>query len=272
MLIAPIPLLVASSLLAHCAGFQLNRAKISHSLARYWSRPSWTDLIAAKNKLIATQEVLIATMDGTIKSIEEANSGLIAMKDKTIKKMEEALTNKDRQLAELVEAYDARAFQLQRDLDASRGDVDTRDLLEASIKEINEAASVEQIPTTGIMDVYIDCPGLSAYLNVAATDNHEDSSHVLLEASKYISQYFHSLHPQGRNASSAPPTAMFDMTERSTRIAVAALLRFSGRNIALYDYMGTQNSRRDPILLRPVPHSRCASTAAEITLQPPTRI
>lgn len=279
------------SLVATCNSFRPNHvSKTSTVVARYfWRRtgptgPSWADLIKAKDETIEKLEETIEKFETTIKkfetTIEKIVAGkdeTIAGKDETIKKMEETIIAKTELMAASLTAHEAREFQLKRELDIVRGVGDARSLLEACIRDLYATFPSGKYTTVTkmferILNTTDGCSGLTAYLKVAATDNQEDSGNLLKDAGKLWSVYSSPAHSQGPNGCVTLPTAMFATSGRATMIALAAILRFSGRNISLYNDILGQGSVSSGILLRPVPLSKCSATEAEILLLSPTVI
>lgn len=239
-------------LAANC--FNTRSSQVSKRPKKYDpAGPSWADLIASKDETIAGRDQTIAGRDLTI-----------AGKDETIEQM------KGRLIAS-IKAYEAEKFQLQRELDVSRGITNARALVEAAIRDIYKGTSTQT--TTMCRNLFDEthpgCSGLKAYLTVAAIDNQENPNNLFEDAGKLWSLFSSPAHSQGPNANSMFPTALFTTNGRSTMIAFAAVLRFSGRNIKLYDDTSGLNSG---VVLRPIPLLKCEATVADVNLLPPSSL
>ena len=110
------------------------------------------------------------------------------------------------------------------------------------------------------------CPGLVAYLRRAAADNGVPEREMLTQAGRLyevLSERLHSDAASGAGTTTLP-VEMFERSGRATMVALAAFVRFTGRDIALYNANGSMASLR----LRLPPPAACTATAEALATAP----
>ena len=155
---------------------------------------------------------------------------------------------------------------LQHKLDLSVGAVRARSLYNACIRDIakrvadkdklqkaRSASSVEAMLLNGP-----SCPALCAYIDAVARANNLDPKEVQQQSRGMYGSLSDPLHSE-QSMEQQLPTALFDRDRGEEALAAfAAVVRFSGRNPALY----AQSGRR-VVLLLPTPPRSCTATAEE---------
>ena len=114
-----------------------------------------------------------------------------------------------------------------------------------------------------LLSLQSPCPGLQAYLTVAAEDNGLQPEQVLRHAKAMYVAMSQPLHAEdvGSTALVQLPADLFELMGKPTVVAYAALLRFSGRSLRLYL---ADDSSAPPVLLRPPPVLGCSATAESV--------
>ena len=101
-------------------------------------------------------------------------------------------------------------------------------------------------------------------LRVAAGDNSLKEGDLLKQAQELFGALSGSLHAEESGGTTSAPAALFDPHGRTKMVAMAAIARFTGRNLALY---GATRDSPVPIKLRvlsPLQRASCALSVEEV--------
>jgi hypothetical protein len=162
---------------------------------------------------------------------------------------ERELAGKDERLEDLRKAHAAALAVAAHDVDVSRGLLNVRGLFEACVEDAWRAAAPRVNPEERYATVSDKlrlllrgdaCPGLVAYLKVAAEDNGAPEGDLLRQAGRLYEVLSERLHSDAASSvgTTELPAAIFDRSGRNTMIALAAFARFTGRDLALYSFVG----------------------------------
>ena len=104
------------------------------------------------------------------------------------------------------------------------------------------------------------CPGFVEYLRRAAADNGVPERDMLTQAGRLYDALSERLHSDAATGAGTTrlPAEVFERSGRTTMVALAAVVRFSGRDIALYDATGDAQPLR--LRLPPRAAAACAAT------------
>jgi hypothetical protein len=212
--------------------------------------------IAEKDKVIADKDKVIADKDSELVN-------RIAGKDEVIASCKEVF-------AQAVEAHAKEAEKLRYDADLALGRVSVRAVLEACIEDVakSHGGSLSGAPRSQQLQRLVakgGCEGLQSYLRVAAFDNNLKEDDLLKQAPALYGALSGSLHAEGTGGTTSAPAALFDPHGRTKMVAMAAIARFTGRNLNLY--AAARDPRLPPIKLRvlsPLQRSNCALTVDEV--------
>ena len=164
---------------------------------------------------------------------------------------QDGLRAADERVKELKASTAARVASVLYDLDVARGLLGARPLLEQSFLELRRGTAqggdgMRSGGSKGAMSQILDemlpskagvassCPGLIAYLTVAATDNGKNPEQVLRSAKElypYLSKLLHST-PVGMPE--PLPEDVFTGWGDESRLAFAAVVTLSGRRMSFY--------------------------------------
>ena len=182
---------------------------------------------------------------------------------------ERELAGKDERLEDLRKAHAAALAVAAHDVDVSRGLLNVRGLFEACVEDAWRAAAPRVNPKERYATVSDKlrlllrgdaCPGLVAYLKVAAEDNGAPEGDLLRQAGRLYEVLSERLHSDAASGAGTTrlPAEVFERSGRTTMVALAAVVRFSGRDIALYDAAGDAQPLR--LRLPPPAAAACAAT------------
>ena len=146
-------------------------------------------------------------------------------------------------------AHAAALAVAAHDVDVSRGLLNVRGLFETCVEDAWRAAAPRVNPKERYATVSDKlrlllrgdaCPGLVAYLKVAAEDNGAPEGDLLRQAGRLYEVLSERLHSDAASSvgTTELPAAIFDRSGRNTMIALAAFARFTGRDLALYSFVG----------------------------------
>jgi hypothetical protein len=201
---------------------------------------------------------------GIYASIPEPWRTLLDEKDARLHEKNDMIKEKNERLVERDAAFAReRALLLDKiahsleDADIAAGAVNARAKLEQAIKGIwnlpSRRASKAQTITARSKALLDDgsagaCPGLVAYLRVAAEDNDEPVEAVLKCARVVYELLSSRLHANSADGDSVLPDRIFDSLAggRPLIVAYSAMLKFSGRNVSF----ATLGVGSKPIVLR----------------------
>ena len=112
------------------------------------------------------------------------------------------------------------------------------------------------------------CPGFVAYLRRAAADNGVPERDMLTQAGRLYDVLSERLHSDAASGAGTTrlPAEVFERSGRTTMVALAAVVRFSGRDIALYDATGDAQPLR--LRLPPPAAAACAATFEALANEP----
>jgi len=181
----------------------------------------------------------------------------------TMRDKDARLADKDALLAE-VRASGAREIALAKhDADVAKGVVNARGLLEACAAELSAAlvragrvrAGVSPATTSGRLALlFSECSEFVAYLELAAADNCVPADVLLRQAKKLYDVLSERVHAEAAGGGAVRlPVELFERSGRPTLVALAALARFAGRDLRLYDLGGSDGGvvLRDPPRIAP---------------------
>ena len=219
--------------------------------------------IADKDKVAADKDKVIADKDKVIADKDSELVNRIAGKDEVIASCKEVF-------AQAVEAHAKEAEKLRYDADLALGRVSVRAVLEASLEDVakSHGGSLSGAPRSQQLQRLVakgGCEGLQSYLRVAAVDNSLKEDDLLKQAPALYGALSGSLHAEGTGGTTSAPAALFDPHGRTKMVAMAAIARFTGRNLNLY--AAARDPRLPPIKLRvlsPLQRSDCALTVDEV--------
>jgi len=219
--------------------------------------------IADKDKVAADKDKVIADKDKVIADKDSELVNRIAGKDEVIASCKEVF-------AQAVEAHAKEAEKLRYDADLALGRVSVRAVLEACIEDVakSHGGSLSGAPRSQQLQRLVakgGCEGLQSYLRVVASDNSIKEDDLLKQAPALYGALSGSLHAEGTGGTTSAPAALFDPHGRTKMVAMAAIARFTGRNLNLY--AAARDPRLPPIKLRvlsPLQRSNCALTVDEV--------
>lgn len=187
-------------------------------------------------------------------ALKHAHEAALAVADARLKEMGERLD-------EVKAAAAERVAGALYDLDVARGILGARPLLEQSLLELRRRTArggdgERSGGSKGAMAQVIDellpakagaassCPGLIAYLTVAAEDNAMSPEQVLRSAKELYSDLSKASHSAPIGMPSQLPEELFIGWGAESRLAFEAIVTFSGRRMSFYyNYMPRLNSR-----------------------------
>ena len=210
--------------------------------------------IAGKDKVVADKDselrARIADKDKVIADKDTELRVRIAEKDKVVADKDSELVmriaGKDEVIASVKEVYvqackahAKEAEKLRYDADLAQGRVSVRAVLEACLEDVakSHGGSLSGAPRSQQLQRLLakgGCEGFQSYLRVAASDNSLKEDDLLKQAPALYGALSGSLHAQGTVGTTSAPAALFDPHGRTKMVAMAAIARFTGRNLKLY--------------------------------------
>ena len=183
------------------------------------------------------------------------------------------IADKEKIYALACEAHAKDAAALHRAADEAKGRITVRAMLEACVEDIaashggglSSAPRSEQLKRLLAKD---GCVGFSNYLRVVASDNSIKEADILKQAPALYGALSRDLHAEEAGGTTSVPAALFDPHGRTKMVAMAAIARFTGRNLALY---GDAKGSPVPIKLRvlsPLQRAACVLTLEEVRAAP----
>ena len=183
------------------------------------------------------------------------------------------IADKEKIYALACEAHAKDAAALHRAADEAKGRITMRAMLEACLEDIvashggglSGAPRSEQLKRLLAKD---GCVGFSNYLRVVASDNSIKDADILKQAPALYGALSSDLHAEEAGGATSVPAALFDPHGRTKMVAMAAIARFTGRNLALY---GDAKGSPVPIKLRvlsPLQRAACVLTIEEVRAAP----
>jgi len=226
-------------------------------------RHAASPLVAELRARIADKDKLVAVKDAELRARIADKDELVAVKDEVIASHKELY-------AQACKAHAEEAEKLRHDADLAQGRVSIRAVLEASLEDIakSHGGSLSAAPRSQQLQRLLakgGCEGLQSYLRVVASDNSIKEDDLLKQAPALYGALSGSLHAQGTGGTTSAPAALFDPHGRTKMVAMAAIARFTGRNLKLYG--APKDPQLPPIKLRvlsPLQRSKCQLTIAEV--------
>jgi hypothetical protein len=183
------------------------------------------------------------------------------------------IADKEKIYALACEAHAKDAAALHRAADEAKGRITVRAMLEACVEDIaashggglSSAPRSEQLKRLLAKD---GCVGFSNYLRVVASDNSIKEADILKQAPALYGALSRDLHAEEAAGATSVPAALFDPHGRTKMVAMAAIARFTGRNLALY---GDAKGSPVPIKLRvlsPLQRAACVLSIEEVRAAP----
>jgi hypothetical protein len=212
---------------------------------------------------IADKDVSIASKDAELRARIADKDGRIADKDAI-------LATSAALFAQACAAHAKEAELLRRDADLAQGRVSVRAVLEACLEDVAKShggslpGKSRSHQLARLLAVDGGCAGLVSYLRVAAGDNSLKEGDLLKQAQELFGALSGSLHAEESGGTTSAPAALFDPHGRTKMVAMAAIARFTGRNLALY---GAKRDSPVPIKLRvlsPLQRASCALSVEEV--------
>jgi hypothetical protein len=230
-------------------------------------------LLAVKDALLAGKDAMLAGKDAQLAAADRELHGLLSSRDAQLaaadRELHGLLSSRDAQLAAadrelqgLLESRDAllrekdarlsdRLVSHARELaiamhaaDLARGVLNVRGLFEACVADVwresgglpDDRGSVSDKLRQLLAAGPARCPGLVAYMKVAAADNGVPEQDLLRQAGRLYEVLSERLHSDAASGAGTTrlPAAVFERSGRATMLALAAFVRFTGRNLALY--------------------------------------
>ena len=204
----------------------------------------------AESPLVAELRARIADKDKVVADKDSELRARIAEKDKVVADRDSALVqriaDKDQVIASVqalyaqaCTAHAEEAEKLRHDADLAQGRVSIRAVLEASLEDVakSHGGSLSSAPRSLQLQCLLakgGCEGLKSYLRVAASDNSLKEDDLLKQAPELYGALSGSLHAQDTGGTTSAPAALFDPHGRTKMVAMAAIARFTGRNLKLY--------------------------------------
>ena len=172
--------------------------------------------------------------------------------------------------AQACTAHAEEAEKLRHDADLAQGRVSVRAVLEASLEDVakSHGGSLSGAPRSQQLQRLLakgGCEGLKSYLRVAASDNSLKEDDLLKQAPELYGALSGSLQAQGTGGTTSAPAALFDPHGRTKMVAMAAIARFTGRNLKLY--AAAKDLQLPPIKLRvlsSLQRSKCSLTVDDV--------
>ena len=183
------------------------------------------------------------------------------------------IADKEKIYALACEAHAKDAAALHRAADEAKGRISVRAMLEACLEDVaashggglSGAPRSEQLKRLLVKD---GCVGFSNYLRVVASDNSIKEADILKQAPALYGALSRDLHAEEAGGATSVPAALFDPHGRTKMVAMAAIARFTGRNLALY---GDAKGSPVPIKLRvlsPLQRAACVLSIEEVRAAP----
>ena len=290
----------ASSLSAAAAPFSSAAAAAAASaLIAARPPPARPRRAAATNLLLALKDALLAEKDARIAAAERELRERIAAAERELRERiaaaERELHGKDALLAEVRTSSSREVALAKHAADIAKGVLNARGLFEACLADIASAASsgssssFPSSPSAQLRRLLgggggggggggsssgsaapgaqpSPCPGLVAYLRRAAADNGVPEREMLTQAGRLYEVLSERLHSDAASGAGTThlPVEMFERPGRTTMVALAAFVRFTGRDIALYNATGAVASLR----LRLPPPAACTATVEALATAP----
>jgi hypothetical protein len=218
----------------------------------------------------AMSRALLAGRRHAASPLEAELRARIADKDKLAAAKDEVIASQKEVYAQACKAHAQEAEMLRHDADLAQGRVSIRAVLEASLEDIakSHGGSLSGAPRSQQLQRLLakgGCEGLQSYLRVVASDNSIKEDDLLKQAPALYGALSGSLYAQGTSGKTSAPAALFDPHVRTKMVAMAAIARFTGRNLKLY--AAPKDPQLPPIMLRvlsPLRRSKCQLTIAEV--------
>jgi len=231
-------------------------------------------MLAEKDARLAAAErdmrERLSAKDALLSAAERHKDALLSAKDALI-------AEKDARLSDVRKSHARELASAKHAADLARGVLNVRGLFEACLADVWRAAGGRPEDRASVSEKLRQlvaaesgrCPGLVAYLKMAAADNGVPEPELLRQAGRLyevLSERLHSDAASGAGTTSLP-AELFERSGRATMVALAAFVRFTGRNLALYSSDGAAQRLR----LRAIepPASPCRDLTWEELLQLP---
>ena len=186
----------------------------------------------------------------------------------------ERVAEKQDQLAAEARAHAGEVARLKHAVDVTKGVLASRAFFEASLDDAWRisggkpgATRTEQLKALLSVGREARCPGLVAYLKVAASDNKVAEKDVLSAAERLFQRLSERVHSEAAAGTTALPVEVFDPSGRAFMVALAAFARFTGRDIALYALEGGHGTVPVQLQLRALAANTPACTVTEEQLR-----
>jgi hypothetical protein len=224
--------------------------------------------ITAADALVASKDALVASKDALVAQTVASKDELVASKDALVA---QTVASKD---ALMIAASTAHAVELataKHATDVAKSRLSVRAILETSIAEAfaswampHDDAKTPSERLMKMLDAHKGCEGLKAYLRVAATDNGVPPEDTLKEGRKLYASFCSRAHADAPEGSEGISSVVFDGVGRTSLVAYAALVSYTGRHLRLY--ATDDNSAVLPLAMRELRH--CTATEAQIRASP----
>ena len=231
--------------------------------------------VSKESAAVATKESAAVATTAMLERLLQEREARLAEKDEAMRSVlaekDVRLAEKDVRLAEKDEAMRSMEKACAKDLalaryatDVAESRVGARALLEGTLDGIwaklpagRSAGSSTTQQLAGLLKADGPCPGLLAYLRQAAEDNSVKETELLRQVGKLYDVFSERVHAEPAGGVTRVPAELF--SGRTTRVGLAALACFSGRDLSLYDLGGLPV----PLKLRAL-RGDCTATQAHL--------
>lgn len=197
---------------------------------------------------------MLAEKDARLAAAERAMRERLSDKDALLSAKDALLAEKDARLSDVRKSHARELASAKHAADLARGLLNVRGLFEACLADVWRAAGGRPEDRASVSDKlrqlvaaeFGRCPGLVAYLKMAAADNGVPEQELLRQTGRLyevLSERLHSDAASGAGATSLP-AELFERSGRTTMVALAAFVRFTGRKLALYSSDGAAQRLR----------------------------
>jgi len=198
--------------------------------------------------LLSSRDAQLAAADRELQGLLSSRDAQLAAADRELQGLLESrdalLREKDARLSDRLVSHARELAIAMHAADLARGVLNVRGLFEACVADVwresgglpDDRGSVSDKLRQLLAAGPARCPGLVAYMKVAAADNGVPEHELLRQAGRLyevLSERLHSDAASGAGTTSLP-AAVFERSGRATMLALAAFVRFTGRNLALY--------------------------------------
>jgi hypothetical protein len=212
--------------------------------------------LAAVKQLVSSKEALVESLkrelserlvekDAVVESFKRELSERLVEKDAVVelfkRELSERLVEKDALFGAAAKAHTIELATSKHTADVAKSRLSVRAILETSIVEAfadwlpphdDAKTTSERLQT--LLDSQKGCPGLKAYVRVAAIDNGVPPDDALKEARKLYASFCSRAHSDAPEGTAGISSVVFDNAGRTALVAYAAIVHYTGRSISMY--------------------------------------